>query len=151
MLTELLNTDTIQIADKVDTWQDAICLASAPLLQQNKIENRYIQAMIQSIEKYGPYVVLTPKVATPHSRPTDGVKALSMSLLHLQNPVLFAPDKPVYLIFILATTDSESHLQALVDLAQVIHDPSQIDVIIACKHTDEILNKIKQFSIEERL
>ena len=99
LLTELLNIDTIQIADKVDTWQDAIRLASAPLLQQDKIENRYIQAMIQSIEKHGPYVVLTPKVALPHSRPTDGVKVLSMSLLHLHTPVLFAPDKPVYLIF----------------------------------------------------
>lgn len=151
MLTELLNTDTIQIVDKVETWQEAIHLASAPLLQQKKIENRYIQAMIHSIKKHGPYVVLTPKVAIPHARPSDGVNALSMSLLSLQKPVLFGPDMPVFLIFVLAATDSESHLQALVDLTQVLHVPAQIDSIIACQHPDDILQKIKQYATEERI
>ena len=150
MLTELLNKDTIQIANEVANWQDAIRLASAPLLQQNKIENRYIQAMIHSIEEHGPYVVLTPKVAIPHARPTEGVKALSMSLLSLQKPVLFGPDKPVFLIIVLAAIDSESHLQALMDLTQVLYEPTQIDNIIACQHSDDILKKLKQYSTEER-
>jgi PTS system ascorbate-specific IIA component len=61
LLTELLNIDTIQIVNKVANWQDAIYVASSPLLRQNKIEKRYIQAMIQSIEQHGPYVVLNLK------------------------------------------------------------------------------------------
>ncbi|MGE7092017.1 PTS sugar transporter subunit IIA [Lysinibacillus sp. NPDC048646] len=151
MLSELLNKDTIQIANEVNNWQDAIRLASLPLLQQHKIEKRYIEAMIHSIEVHGPYAVLTPKVAIPHARPTEGVKELSMSLLSLQNPVQFGPDKPVYLIIVLAAIDDASHLRALVDLTQVLQEPTQIDSIIACQLPEDIVEKIKQYATKERL
>ncbi|EON72796.1 PTS sugar transporter subunit IIA [Lysinibacillus sphaericus] len=151
MLSELLNKETIQIAHKVDSWKDAIRLASSPLLQQQKIEQRYLEAMIQAIEEHGPYVVLTPKVAIPHARPTEGVNELSMSLLSLQNPVHFAPDQPVYLIIVLAAIDDASHLQALVDLTQVLQEPTQIDSIIACQHPENIVEKIKHYATKEQI
>lgn len=151
LLTELLHSETIQITNEVANWQDAIRFAASPLLQQNKIEKRYIQATIDSIEQHGPYVVLTPKVAIPHARPSDGVNELSMSLLVLQKPVYFGPDKPVYLIIILAATDHSTHLQALVDLTQVLQEPSQIDNIIRCKRAKCVVNKIKQYATKERL
>ncbi len=151
LLSELLNKETIQIAHKVDSWQDAIRLASSPLLQQQKIEQRYLEAMIQAIEEHGPYVVLTPKVAIPHARPTEGVNELSMSLLSLQNPVHFAPDKPVYLIIVLAAIDDASHLRALVDLTQVLQEPTQIDSIIACQHPENIVEKIKHYATKEQI
>ncbi|MGN4125871.1 PTS sugar transporter subunit IIA [Lysinibacillus sphaericus] len=151
MLSELLNKETIQIAHKVDSWQDAIRLASSPLLQQQKIEQRYLEAMIQAIEEHGPYVVLTPKVAIPHARPAEGVNELSMSLLSLQNPVHFAPDKPVYLIIVLAAIDDASHLRALVDLTQVLQEPTQIDSIIACQHPENIVEKIKHYATKEQI
>ncbi len=90
MLTQLLTKDCIQVANFVQSWQEAIRLAANPLIRQHKIEQRYIDAMIQSIEQYGPYVVITPKVAIPHARPTDGVHALAVSLLRLQQPVFSA-------------------------------------------------------------
>ncbi len=150
LLTELLTLDTIQTTNEVASWQDAIRVASLPLLQQNKIEKRYIQAMIESIELHGPYVVLTPKVAIPHARPTDGVNELSMSLLQLQKPVFFGPDKPVYLVIVLAASDNTSHLQALVELTQVLQEPSHIDNIIGCKGPACIIEKLTQYAAKER-
>ncbi|MFJ7667316.1 PTS sugar transporter subunit IIA [Lysinibacillus sp. NPDC097195] len=150
MLTELLNLDTIQITNEVANWQEAIHVASSPLLQQSKIEKRYIQAMIESIEQHGPYVVLTPKVAIPHARPSDGVNELAMSLLLLQKPVFFGPNKPVYLIIVLAAKDNSSHLQALVDLTQVLQETSHIDNIIGCKGPKCIIEKIRQYAAKER-
>ncbi|WP_427109881.1 PTS sugar transporter subunit IIA [Lysinibacillus xylanilyticus] len=149
MLTELLTKDTIQLANFVNTWQEAIHLAASPLLKHNKIEARYIEAMIQSIEKHGPYVVITPKVAIPHARHTEGVNELSMSLLSLQKPVLFGPEKPVFLIIVLAAPDSASHLQALVDLTKILQEPNQIDSIIDCQHKDDIIKEIQQIVAKE--
>ncbi|MDD1502623.1 PTS sugar transporter subunit IIA [Lysinibacillus sp. CNPSo 3705] len=149
MLTELLTKDTIQLANFVNTWQEAIHLAASPLLKHNKIEERYIESMIQSIEKHGPYVVITPKVAIPHARHTDGVNELGMSLLSLQKPVLFGPEKPVFLIIILAATDNVSHLQALVDLTKILQEPNQIDIIITCQHKDDIIKEIQQIMTKE--
>jgi len=150
LLTELLKLDTIQTTNEVANWQDAIHIASLPLLQQNKIEKRYIQAMIESIEQHGPYVVLTPKVAIPHARPSDGVNELSMSLLHLQKPVFFGPDKPVYLVIVLAASDNTTHLQALVELTQVLQEPSHIDNIIRCKGPACVIEKLTQYAAKER-
>lgn len=90
LLTRLLTKDCIQLANFVHSWQEAIHLAARPLVQQNKIEQRYVEAMIQSIEQYGSYIVITPKVAIPHARPSDGVYELAMSLLRLQQPVFLA-------------------------------------------------------------
>lgn len=144
LLTELLTKDTIQLANFVNTWQEAIHLAASPLLKQHKIEERYIESMIHSIEKHGPYVVITPKVAIPHARHTEGVNELAMSLLSLQKPVLFGPEKPVFLIIVLAATDHVSHLQALVDITKILQEPNQIDSIIACQHKDDIIEEINQ-------
>ncbi|MGE7112969.1 PTS sugar transporter subunit IIA [Lysinibacillus sp. NPDC047702] len=145
MLIEFLTKETIQLAKFVNTWQEAIRLAADPLLRYNKIEARYIEAMIHSIEEYGPYIVITPKVAIPHARPIDGVKETAISLLTLQEPVWFDTEKPVFIIFVLAAMDSASHLQALVDLTQIIENPEQIDSIIACQQRDAIMEKIQHF------
>lgn len=149
LLTELLTKDTIQLANFVNTWQEAIHLAASPLLKQNKIEERYIEAMIHSIEKHGPYVVITPKVAIPHARPTEGVNALAMSLLSLHKPILFGPKKPVFLIIVIAATDHSSHLQAFVDLTKILQKPNQIDSIIACQHKEDIMKEIQQIVEKE--
>ena len=90
LLTKLLTKDCIQLANFVQSWQEAIHLAASPLVQQHKIEQRYVEAMIRSIEHHGPYVVITPKVAIPHARPSDGVHELAISLLCLQN-LFFQP------------------------------------------------------------
>ncbi|MGD2196297.1 PTS sugar transporter subunit IIA [Lysinibacillus fusiformis] len=149
VLTQLLTKDCIQVANCVQSWQEAIRLAANPLIRQNKIEQRYIDAMIQSIEQYGPYVVITPKVAIPHARPTDGVHALAVSLLRLQQPVFFSPNQPVFLIIVLAAIDHTSHLQALADLSLVLQHPDQIDSLIACQHEEDIREKIKQYTTKE--
>jgi len=149
LLTELLTKDTIQLADIVNTWKEAIHLAAIPLLKHNKIEERYIEAMIHSIEKHGPYVVITPKVAIPHAQHTEGVNELAMSLLSLQKPVMFGPEKPVFLIIVLAATDHASHLQALVDLTKILQEPHQIDSIIACQNKDDIIKEIQQIVAKE--
>lgn len=150
MLLEFLTKETIQLAKFVNSWQDAIRLAADPLLLHNKIEARYIEAMIHSIEEHGPYIVITPKVAIPHARPTDGVKESAISLLRLQEPVWFDTEKPVFIIFVLATTDNTAHLQALADLTQILQNRERIDSIIACQHTDAIMKIIQHFLEREQ-
>lgn len=38
MLSQLITKETIQIRNYVDTWEEAIRIASVPLLKQKKIE-----------------------------------------------------------------------------------------------------------------
>lgn len=149
VLEELLTPQTIQLLKSVHDWKEGIRVAARPLVELGTIEERYIDAMIQSIETNGAYVVITPRVAIPHGRPEQGVRSLSMSLLKLEKPVDFAPNKPVQLIIVLAAADSESHLRALVQLTQLLNDPSNIDDILQSPDKSVLLDYINKYSQEE--
>ncbi|OOE14348.1 BglG family transcription antiterminator [Fictibacillus arsenicus] len=149
VLEELLTTQTIQLTAKVTDWKEGIRTASKPLLELGTIEEGYVEAMIESIEVNGPYVVITPGVAIPHARPEEGVRSLSMSLLKLDEAVDFAPDKPVRLIIVLAAADSESHLRALVQLTTLLGEPANIEDILQSTDKSVLLNYVQKYSKEE--
>lgn len=149
VLKELLTAETIQLQPSVSSWQESIEEAAAPLLKIGAIEKSYVEAMVTSIEETGPYVVITPGVAIPHARPEHGVRSLSMSLLKLDEPVDFGGNKLVQIIIVLAATDNESHLKALVQLTQLLGEPSNIEDIIASSSVEHILTYINQYSEEE--
>lgn len=149
VISDLLKRELIQIKDKVDSWQEAIRVASSPLLDIQAIEPRYIDAMITNIEKLGSYVVLAPHVAIPHARPEEGVKKLGMSLLKLHEPISFSPDDPeknVHLIFVLAAVDNHSHLKALSQLTELLEEEENIDQMIEMTATESFLELIQSYS-----
>ncbi|WP_017379275.1 BglG family transcription antiterminator [Paenisporosarcina sp. TG-14] len=149
VLEELLNQQTIQIKPKAATWHEAIQLAAQPLVELGTIEEGYVNAMIESIEANGPYVVITPGVAIPHARPEQGVRSLSMSLLKLDEAVDFAADKPVRLIIVLAAVDSESHLRALIQLTNLLNEPANIEHMIQTTDKTKLMELIHNYSKEE--
>ncbi|WP_131019320.1 BglG family transcription antiterminator, partial [Clostridioides difficile] len=67
MLKELINAERVNIIKNVRDWKEAIKIASKPLLEDNSIEELYIENMIKSVEKYGPYIVLADRFALPHA------------------------------------------------------------------------------------
>ncbi|ANU11837.1 transcriptional antiterminator BglG [Planococcus antarcticus DSM 14505] len=149
VLGELLTTQTLQLKSHSATWQEAIQLAASPLVELGTVEERYVTAMVESIEKNGPYVVITPLVAIPHARPEEGVRSLSMSLLKLEQAVDFAPDKPVQLIIVLAAADSDSHLRALIQLTNLLSEPANIQEMLQATDKDQLLEIIHNYSKEE--
>lgn len=66
MLKEILR-DSITIINKEVDWVEAIKEGSIPLLNRKFIEERYVEAMINNINKLGSYVVLADKVAMINS------------------------------------------------------------------------------------
>ena len=142
MLKKLLKNN-IQIVESIDSWEEAIKYASKPLLEKETIEERYIISMIDNIHKLGPYIVLMPGVAMPHSRPENGVNTTSMSLLKLNKGVSFSKDKEdINLIFILAAEDNTSHMDALVGLSDLLDDENKIEEMVKAKNSETIYNLI---------
>lgn len=64
----------IRFTNKELSWQEAIELAAQPLLDKHEIEERYIKAIIDKVEAFGPYIDLGLGIALPHARPEEGVK-----------------------------------------------------------------------------
>lgn len=63
MLKEIVEKGHYCFVEKVDSWQDAIRQSYAPLLKDNTVENEYVEAVIECVNKYGPYIVIVPGIA----------------------------------------------------------------------------------------
>ncbi|MDM5188977.1 BglG family transcription antiterminator [Bacillus sp. DX4.1] len=148
MLNELLVEDHIQFQDRVDSWEEAITVASEPLLKKGCISEKYIQAMIESVIELGPYIVIAPKIAIPHARPETGVKKLGMSLLQLKEGVLFSEkqEHSVNLVIVLAAIDNETHLKALAQLSDMLSQTENIEMLIHSNSKEKMLEMINQYS-----
>lgn len=142
MLSELLTRDKIRKIEKVDTWEDGIIEASKVLLDQGLIEKSYIEAMIESVNQNGPYIVLEDGFALPHASRTSGVNELSMSLLSLDKEVDMM-GKPVKVIMVLAAKDDASHLRALSSLSDILGEEENMDILMSGD-----LSKIEKLIIE---
>ncbi len=147
MLTTLLTRNVIQVVESAPNWQEAIKISCNPLINNGLIESRYIDAIIKSHEKIGPYYVLGPGIAMPHARPEDGVNKLSLSLTVLKEGVEFGSEgnDPIKLLIVLAATDSNSHIGAIAKLAELFDNQNDINSIMQSENVDDILKIIAKY------
>ncbi|MCW2255174.1 PTS system ascorbate-specific IIA component [Providencia alcalifaciens] len=147
MLTTLLTPNVIQIVESTDNWREAIHIACEPLIKNQSIEQPYVDTIIRSHEKIGPYYVLGPGIAMPHARPEDGVNQLSLGLTVIKQGVEFGSNgnDPIKLLIVLAATDSNSHIGAIAKLAELFDNQKDIDRIMQSENVDDILKIIARY------
>ncbi|MCU1807161.1 BglG family transcription antiterminator [Cytobacillus firmus] len=148
MLNEVLTADKIQFADSAASWQEALQMASQPLLADQSISQNYIDAMIENVKEMGPYIVIAPGIALPHARPEAGVNKLGMSFLQLKESCAFSekPEHQVRLFFVLAAIDNETHLKALSQLSKMLSDSDNLEKLQKADTAAAVLEIINQYS-----
>ena len=129
MIQDILMDQNIQITSEEMDWKDSIRFAAKPLLDEEAITEHYIDEMIRTVEKYGPYIVLAPHMALAHARPEDGAKKLGLSLSIFKCPVSFGESKEqqVSVMFCLSAIDSFSHLNIMKSLVNLIRATNKIE------------------------
>lgn len=143
MLSDLIRKETIALGLEVDDWKDAVRKAGQLLINDGSITEEYIDGAIENVKELGPYIVITKGIALPHATNKVGVNRTAMSLITLKNPVNFGNknNDPVDTVFMLATTDSTSHLGALQDLSEFLGDEEFLNIL---RH-DTTIEKILAF------
>ncbi|EMK5745123.1 PTS sugar transporter subunit IIA [Proteus mirabilis] len=147
MLKTLLTPDVVQVIPQVKDWREAIKIACQPLIDKGCIEPRYVDAIYKSHEQIGPYYVLGPGIAMPHARPEEGVNQLSLVLTIIEKGVEFGANEndPVKLLIVLAATDNDSHINAIVKLAELFDNQDDIDTLLQAKSKAEVLAVINHY------
>ncbi|SUC17167.1 PTS system EIIA component [Proteus vulgaris] len=147
MLKTLLTPDVVQVVPSVSDWKDAVKVACQPLIDKGCIEPRYIDAIYKSHEKIGPYYVLGPSIAMPHARPEDGVNQLSLALTIVEQGVEFGADEndPVKLLIVLAATDNDSHINAIMKLAELFDNDKDIQMLFNAKSKADVFAVINNY------
>lgn len=141
MILDLLSSEMIQLIAAGPSWEEAGRIVGEMLVAGGKVEQRYVQAMLDYVHKFGPYIVIAPGIALFHARPEDGAKEMGLSLGVAKQGVIFnAGDKdPVRLIFALAAADSDSHLAALAEIAALLQDEQTVAKLTAANNPQEVL------------
>lgn len=127
-----LTKNLISLDVDVETPEEAIRKAGSLLVSENKVEERYIDAMVKGYQDFGSYIVVAPLIAIPHARPEQGVLEQSISLIRLKEPIVFGhpTNDPVKLVCALCATDSTSHIGMLQSLFSVLGDKVKLEVIL---------------------
>ncbi|SEI98322.1 Transcriptional antiterminator [Propionispira arboris] len=145
-LAAVLNLDVIQLDAVAVDWEDAIRQSGRLLAANGAIEERYIDCMIRCVREIGPYTVVGPGIAMPHSRCEDGVKKVGVSFLRLVSPVCFGNtvNDPVDLIFAFSTVDEKAHLKIMEDLWEIFTDKNALEYLRKCKTKEAVISFIQQ-------
>ncbi|HIW70498.1 MAG TPA: PTS sugar transporter subunit IIA [Candidatus Limosilactobacillus merdipullorum] len=145
MALDLLTQQTVQVVDGDGlNWEDAIRQAAQPLVDNGTVGDDYVEAMIDVVKDKGPYINIGPNIALAHSRPRASVKRIGLSLMKTNQPVnLVSDEHPVKLWFVLAATDSTSHLKVIQELSTVLMDADRTKKLLAATSVDDVLAILK--------
>ncbi|MDY4594401.1 MAG: PTS sugar transporter subunit IIA [[Pasteurella] aerogenes] len=141
----LIQNNSIKLHQSVSNWQEAIKISIDMLIEAGAVEARYYDRIIEGITNIGPYIILAPGLAMPHARPEDGVLKTAFSLVTFDTPVYFdGENEPVYMMIALAGSDSNQHMEGLMEVTQVLDDPDSdtgvnIAKFLSCNSADDVL------------
>lgn len=144
-LLELLKEENILFLEAVPNWEQAIDITGRKLLQNGSVKEDYIDSMIEGINKFGSYVIITDNIAIPHAPNNENVERTDMCLLLLKKPVFFPENKEVRLILTFSSYDNQEHLTALSEWVELINNKEFVDRILKIRRRNEILKLLKTF------
>lgn len=145
MLSNYINEKLICLKIKAKDWEDAIRKSASPLIENEKVTEEYVDGMINTAKESGPYIVITKHVAMPHTRPELGAKEIAIGVATLEKPIEFGNEDndPVKYVFCLSAKDSESHIQAMSELAELLEKNEFYKILDNATDPNEIMDYIK--------
>lgn len=141
MLLDYLSEDLIDLQVEVNDWEGAVRAGGKLMLDAGICEQRYIDAMVEAVNRLGPYMVLAPGIALAHGRPEDGMIKVGMSIINLAAPVEFGSEAndPVSLVISFGGIDNESHVGMLQELAVFLMDEANQELLKTVKSKQALL------------
>ena len=145
MLEKYIDLDGIVLKACCCNWQEAIDQGAEPLLKRGVILPAYVDSIKKNHQELGPYMVIAPGIMLAHARPECGAKGLGLTVLTLENPIVFGSEMndPVTLVITLATPDDMSHLHMLEALMDFLMCPELVAKLIAADTPAEALDILK--------
>ncbi|OFP35791.1 PTS sugar transporter subunit IIA [Corynebacterium sp. HMSC071B10] len=136
----LLAPGAVELNGRAENWREAIRLAGSLLERSGDATRDYTDAMVQSVEDNGPYIVVAPGFAFAHARPSEAVKRTALSWVRLAQPVEFGhkSNDPVDLVVALAARDSSEHLAAMKELAGLLGKPATRSALDSVSTEEEL-------------
>lgn len=144
MFEELVKNNRYCFYDGFDNWEDAIKASVTPLINEGIATEEYTQAIIDSINNNGPYIVIAPNICIPHAQQGKGVNDTAISFMKTNKPVKFSESEEhnAQLFFVLASTDNSKHLNNLAELVEFLGDEQKVEKLLDSTCGEDLQNLI---------
>ena len=150
LLKDIVEANHYSFVDSFDSWQDSIYGAAQPMVADGTLDNQYLDKIIENVNTYGPYFIIMPYVAMPHSTlGGTGVYKTAIGFCKVKEPVVFDPNdetKNARLFFTLAAVDNEQHLQNMVQLSEMLVKEGIVEDLLAAETKEDLLDIDKKYS-----
>lgn len=139
-LRDMLTLQTVKLNVEVSDWEEAVRVGGEMLFNVEACTHEYIEAIIETVNTMGPYIVISPGIAIPHARPECGALRSQFSLLTLKTPVKFGAEDldPVNIVFSMSATSSKDHVESLKQVAILCMDEDKVQKIIQAQTIEDI-------------
>lgn len=151
LLCELLTDENIQLDIECRDWREAIVTSAMPLLKEDKIEERYIHAMIENVRENGAYIVISPGFALPHEGFDKGCNEVGMNLIRLKEPVVIEDIdgelQEVKFFCCMSTQDHKKHMKAFFHLVNMLTNRGFKEELWNAKSSQEAADIIRKYEM----
>lgn len=149
MLREFVEQRHVKFAASAPDWREAIRMSCETLEADGTVEANYKEDIIRCIEEYGPYIVIMPDVAMPHSQEcAKGVHKTAIGFMKLDQPVSFDPEDPekdAVLFFTLASCNPDQHLENMSRLVDLLENEELVEALKSAKTEADLLRLQEQY------
>lgn len=121
------------------------------ITRKKYITQEYVDEIIACINKYGPYIVIVPGVAMPHSsNDSQGVLGTAISFTKMKEEVVFEEgnsEKNARLFFTLAAKNSEEHMENIAKLSEMLMTDGLIEALNEVENQNEYEKLMLEFGL----
>ena len=132
----LLENRFFALQAEAKDWKAAVQLGTDMLEAAGYIRPAYYQSICNMVEKTGPYFLLAPGIAMPHSRPEDGVEETCFALVTLKTPICFgdADNDPIDILITMASKDAKTQNEkSIVQIVELLDDEERVEKLRKAK------------------
>ena len=151
MLKYFYDNDLVKYSDKeITDWKEAIQESCDLLQHKNIINETYVEEIISCVEEHGPYIVIVPQVAMPHSsEKSEGVFGTAISFTKLKQPVTFDDEeqKEAILFFTLAAKNPEEHMTNIQNLSDLLMTEGLIEDLVDTENIEDYKRVMTKYDL----
>jgi len=146
-LQEVLPKSRILTQQQTLSRNDAIRCCVAPLVNDRVVDEAYAMDIIEQLDAFGPYMVISPHIALIHAKHKHVNEAVGFSFVHFENGIKFNHQQydPVHIVITLATEQPQIHLNALRQFSELIMNEHSRETLFSGNLAD-ILSCIREVS-----
>lgn len=143
LLREIVEKKLTKYAASAPDWREAVRMSCERLEAEGIVEANYKEDIISCLEKYGPYIVIAPMIAMPHSQENaQGVHKTEIGFMKLAEAVSFDeedPEKDATVFFTVASCDPNQHIDNISRLSELLSDDAVLDALVKVESDADLL------------